>query len=104
MPAPVKSAKEGAVRRPLAVWSGVIAALTPGLTACGEQGGGGGGGTQVQGDTLTLYSSLPKQGANEGQTEAVENGIKLALKQANNKAGRFNIQYRDLDDSTAQAG
>jgi branched-chain amino acid transport system substrate-binding protein len=99
------------VRRRLAVLIGLFATLALGLTACGGQGGGGGGGgggegggTQVQGDTLTIYSSLPKQGANEGQTEAVENGIKLALKEAGNKAGRFNIQYRDLDDSTAQAG
>jgi branched-chain amino acid transport system substrate-binding protein len=98
------------VRRRLAVLIGLFATLALGLTACGGQDGGGGGGggegggTQVQGDTLTIYSSLPKQGANEGQTEAVENGIKLALKEAGNKAGRFNIQYRDLDDSTAQAG
>ena len=99
------------MRRRLAVLIGLFATLALGLTACGGQGGGGGGGgggegggTQVQGDTLTIYSSLPKQGANEGQTEAVENGIKLALKEAGNKAGRFNIQYRDLDDSTAQAG
>ncbi len=99
------------MRRRPAVLTGLFATLALGLTACGGQEGGGGGGgggegsaTQVQGDTLTLYSSLPKQGANEGQTEAVENGIKLALKQAGNKAGRFNIQYRDLDDSTAQAG
>ena len=98
------------MRRRLAVLIGLFATLALGLTACGGQDGGGGGGggegggTQVQGDTLTIYSSLPKQGANEGQTEAVENGIKLALKEAGNKAGRFNIQYRDLDDSTAQAG
>jgi branched-chain amino acid transport system substrate-binding protein len=31
-------------------------------------------------------------------------GIKLALKQANNKAGNFTIKYTSLDDSTAQAG
>jgi len=94
----------------LAVSSGMLASLALGLTACGgESGGGGGGGgggspTQVQGNKLTIYSSLPKQGANEGQTEAVENGIKLALKQAGNKAGKYEINYVDLDDSTAQAG
>jgi len=85
----------------------MLASLAMGLTACGSDGGGGGGGgsaTQVQGKQLTVYSSLPKQGANEGQTKAVENGIKLALKQADNKAGQYEINYMDLDDSTAQAG
>ncbi len=94
------------MRRRLAILIGLTASLALGLTACGEEGGGEGGGSpkQVQGKTLTLYSSLPKQGANEGQTEAVENGIKLALKQAGSKAGSFQIKYVDLDDSTAQAG
>jgi branched-chain amino acid transport system substrate-binding protein len=32
------------------------------------------------------------------------NGMKLALKQANNKAGKYTITYTSLDDSTAQAG
>jgi branched-chain amino acid transport system substrate-binding protein len=32
------------------------------------------------------------------------NGIKLALQQANNKAGKFTIKYQSLDDATAQAG
>jgi branched-chain amino acid transport system substrate-binding protein len=96
--------------RRLGVAGGLLASLALGLTACGSEGGGGGGGggggsaTQVQGKELTVYSSLPKQGANEGQTEAVENGIKLALKQANNKVGSYTIKYVDLDDSTAQAG
>ena len=40
------------------------------------------------------------------QTEAVNNGAKLALEQANDKAGDTNItvKYSSLDDSTAQAG
>ncbi len=32
------------------------------------------------------------------------NGIKLALEQANNKAGQFDVNYQSLDDSTAAAG
>jgi len=31
-------------------------------------------------------------------------GIRLALKQANNKAGNITVKYESLDDSTAQAG
>jgi branched-chain amino acid transport system substrate-binding protein len=32
------------------------------------------------------------------------NGIKLALSEAGNKAGKFNVKYASLDDSTASAG
>jgi branched-chain amino acid transport system substrate-binding protein len=75
-----------------------------GIAACGGDDGGGGGGGGEGGSTLNLYSSLPLQGANRIQNAAVVNGIKLALKQANNKAGNFTIKYTSLDDSTAQAG
>src|SRR4051812_40654202 len=56
------------------------------------------------GKNLTIYSSLPLQGASRVQTEALVNGAKLALEQAGNKAGKFPIKYTSLDDSTAQAG
>ena len=87
--------------RTIAVVGGTLA-LALGLTACGSSnnGGGGGGG----GNTVDFYSSLPLQGASKDQTAAMVNGIKLALSQAGNKAGKFNIKYTSLDDSTAQAG
>jgi branched-chain amino acid transport system substrate-binding protein len=66
----------------------------------GESGGGGGGG--ISGNSLTIYSSLPLQGTSKGQSEAVINGEKLALKQVNNKVGKYTIKYVSLDDSTAQ--
>lgn len=53
---------------------------------------------------MNIYSSLPLQGASRPQTTAMVNGIKLALQQANNKAGNFTVKYTSLDDSTAQAG
>jgi branched-chain amino acid transport system substrate-binding protein len=56
------------------------------------------------GRTLTVYSSLPLQGAQRPQTTDLVKGIKLALQQAGNKAGDFTIKYESLDDSTAQAG
>jgi branched-chain amino acid transport system substrate-binding protein len=88
----------------LAVFSCLIAALSLGLTACGDDddddGGGGGGG----GDTVKVYSSLPLQGASRPQTTALVNGIKLALEQAGNKAGDVTVEYESLDDSTAQVG
>jgi len=81
-----------------------LIALTLGVGACGgeeEKKGGGGGAAS---GPVTVYSSLPLQGANRIQNEAVVNGIKLALKQAGNKAGDVEVKYVSLDDSTAQAG
>jgi branched-chain amino acid transport system substrate-binding protein len=90
----------------LAATSCLVAALAMGVGACGddedEGGGDAGGGGEAK--TLTVYSSLPLQGASRPQTTAMVNGIKLALEQAGNKAGDFTIKYESLDDSTAQAG
>ncbi len=84
----------------------LFGALALGATACGEEeeSGGGGGGTTASGDTLTVYSSLPLQGASRPQTTAMVDGIELALEQAGGKAGDFTIEYESLDDSTASAG
>jgi branched-chain amino acid transport system substrate-binding protein len=76
------------------------------VAACGDDEGGGGGdkASGGGGKTLTIYSSLPLQGASRPQSEDVIKGEKLALKQAGNKAGDFKIKYVSLDDSTAAAG
>jgi branched-chain amino acid transport system substrate-binding protein len=88
----------------MAVLSCLFGVLALGITACGDDnndsGGGGGGG--VSGSTLTIYSSLPFQGTSKGQSTAVVNGEKLALKQVGNKVGKYTIKYKSLDDSTAQ--
>jgi branched-chain amino acid transport system substrate-binding protein len=78
--------------------------LAIGVSACGssDSGGSSGGGKTVSGTNLTIYSSLPLQGTSKGQSEAVINGEKLALKQAGNKVGKYKIKYVSLDDSTAQ--
>jgi branched-chain amino acid transport system substrate-binding protein len=91
----------------LAVWSCLIAALVLGLAACGDdedEGGSGGGGDSGGGGELTVYSSLPLQGASRPQSEDVIKGIRLALKQRGGKAGDWSIKYVSLDDSTAAAG
>jgi branched-chain amino acid transport system substrate-binding protein len=85
--------------------SSFLLALALGVAACGggddkSAGGGGGGGAK----TLTIYSSLPLQGASRPQSEDVIKGEKLALKQAGGKAGDFTIKYVSLDDATAAAG
>jgi branched-chain amino acid transport system substrate-binding protein len=75
-----------------------------GVAGCGDDDGGGGGGGGGGGKTLTIYSSLPLQGASRPQSEDVIRGERLALKQAGNKAGDFKIKYVSLDDATAAAG
>jgi branched-chain amino acid transport system substrate-binding protein len=92
----------------------VLTAAAFGVAACGddeEESGGGGGGASTQsggggeaGGTRTIYSSLPLQGASRAQTTAMVQGIRLALQQANNRAGNFTVRYQSLDNSTAQAG
>jgi branched-chain amino acid transport system substrate-binding protein len=77
--------------------------LALGVGACGGGGKKGGGGGAA-GSTLTIYSSVPLQGAARVQTTALVNGAKLALEQAGGRAGKFKITYKPLDDSTAQAG
>ncbi len=83
------------------------AALALGVAACGgddeESTGGGGGNTGASGGgTLVIYSSLPLQGTSREQSEAVINGEKLALEEVGGKVGNYTIEYKSLDDSTAQ--
>jgi branched-chain amino acid transport system substrate-binding protein len=82
------------------------AALILALVAvgCGEDEPSDGGGPGDAGRTLTVYSSLPLQGAQRPQTTDMVKGIELALEQAGGKAGDFTVKYQSLDDSTAQAG
>jgi branched-chain amino acid transport system substrate-binding protein len=82
-----------------------------GVAACGGSSSdnssgstGGGGSTSSSGGTVDIYSSLPLQGASKNQTNAMVDGIKLALKEHNGKAGPFTVNYESLDDSTAQTG
>ena len=56
------------------------------------------------GTNLTIYSSLPLQGDSRPQSVSVNNGEQLALEKAGNKAGKFTITFKKLDDATAAAG
>ncbi|RKQ87124.1 amino acid/amide ABC transporter substrate-binding protein (HAAT family) [Solirubrobacter pauli] len=86
----------------------VLAATALAVGACGDDEGGSGsgsaGGDEGGGKTLTIYSSLPLQGAARTQSLAAVNGAKLALEQSGGKAGAYKIKYESLDDSTAQQG
>src|SRR4051794_28363175 len=87
----------------------LMAALALGVTACGSDSNDKGSSTPSgsgasAGKNLTIYSSLPMQGASRVQTEALVNGAKLALEQSGGKAGNDTVKFVPLDDSTAQAG
>jgi branched-chain amino acid transport system substrate-binding protein len=88
----------------LAALSCLLGVFALGLAACGDDDDSGGtsGGGNISGDELTIYSSLPLQGTSKGQSEAVINGEKLALKEVGGKVGKYKIKYVSLDDSTAQ--
>jgi branched-chain amino acid transport system substrate-binding protein len=53
---------------------------------------------------VTVYSSLPLQGAGRPQALAVVQGARLALEEAGGRAGAHPVRYVSLDDSTARAG
>ena len=80
----------------------VLAAVA--LTACGSDSPDKATNSQGGGQQLTIYSSLPLQGAARVQSDAAVKGARLALQQAGGKAGAFKIAFKSLDDSTAQAG
>jgi branched-chain amino acid transport system substrate-binding protein len=83
----------------------VALAATMLAAGCGDDDDGPtGAADDGEAQTLTIYSSLPLQGAQRPQTTDMVKGIELALEQAGNRAGSFNIEYVSLDDSTAQAG
>jgi branched-chain amino acid transport system substrate-binding protein len=81
----------------------LCAVFATGVAACGSSGSSGGGG-KISGTSLTIYSSLPEQGASGGQAKAIENGAKLAVQTKGGKVGKYSITYKPLDDSLASSG
>jgi branched-chain amino acid transport system substrate-binding protein len=86
------------------VGGGLALVLAVAVAACGGDSDEGGGADDQGQKTLTVYSSLPLQGAQRPQTTDLVKGVQLALEQAGGKAGDFKVTYDSLDDSTAQAG
>ena len=80
-----------------------VCALAFGAASCGSSSKSGGG-KNISGSKLTVYSSLPLQGASGPQSQAIVNGAKLAVTAINGKVGKYTVTYTSLDDSTAAAG
>jgi branched-chain amino acid transport system substrate-binding protein len=78
--------------------------MAVGVSACGSSGGGSKGGSKISGSTLTIYASVPLQGASGGQGKAIEDGAGLAVASVGNKVGKYKIVYKRLDDSLASTG
>ncbi len=82
----------------------VIAALAAAALAAAAPAGCGSGGSQgagkIAGHTLSIYLSVPLNGASAVSGQAVANGAALALKDAGGRVGRLRIELKVLDDST----
>jgi branched-chain amino acid transport system substrate-binding protein len=57
-------------------------------------------------NTVKIVSSLPMTGSSIGQSQAIVNGIKQVIDEANSKAceGKITLQFESYDDATAAAG
>jgi branched-chain amino acid transport system substrate-binding protein len=59
---------------------------------------------EATGGQLAIYSSLPLQGPSALISQQIVGGEKLALADAQGRAGRFKIGYVSLDDANPQSG
>jgi branched-chain amino acid transport system substrate-binding protein len=106
----MKLAKVGALAA-AAVIAFSACTSTPAATPGASPGASGGAATQPEvcknkkgtsTSEIHVYSSLPRQGSNTAQTNALVEAIKEQLD--GKKVGDFTIKYTDLDDSSAAAG
>jgi branched-chain amino acid transport system substrate-binding protein len=73
------------------------------LSGCGGSTSTSGGDTGTAADAgakvVDVYSSLPMHGPSASAASAIVDGIRLALAQADARAGTFSVHYTALDDS-----
>jgi ABC-type branched-subunit amino acid transport system substrate-binding protein len=68
------------------------------LTGCGGDDAGGPA-EPVNADTLVVYSSLPRSGGSAALGDAVAAGQRLALSDADGRAGQYRIELVELDSA-----
>jgi len=76
-----------------------IAAMALATSACSDSSGGADGD-----ETLIVGIDLPLQGASKDASDATINAMKLYLEQAGGKAGKYKVELKVYDDSTAAKG
>jgi branched-chain amino acid transport system substrate-binding protein len=59
---------------------------------------------RIHGRRLTIFESVPLDGASEPDGQAVVNAAQLALNRIGGRIGEYRIRIRVLDDATATAG
>jgi branched-chain amino acid transport system substrate-binding protein len=64
--------------------------------------GSSGAGVHAAAARLTIYSSLPRQGASGGQAKAIERGAAMALAEHHGKVGRYTVTYKRLNQGYAR--
>lgn len=79
-----------------------LATVAPAVAGCG--GVGVSGATETIGNQLAIYSSLPLQGPEAGDSAEIINGERLALAGAGGHVGQFKIGYVSLDDANPKTG
>src|SRR5664279_2073443 len=79
-------------RLTLGACAAVSLAILAGCGSSSSSSSGSSGG--VSGTNLTVYSSLPLQGASRPNSLAVENGASLALAAVGGKVGKYTINYK----------
>jgi branched-chain amino acid transport system substrate-binding protein len=82
---------------------GSSSSTTPAATDTGAAAGSSTDGAAA-GKTLVVSSDLPLTGGSAAASGDTVNAIKLLLKQMNNKAGAYTVEYKSYDDATAAAG
>ncbi len=78
-------------------------AAVAGAAGCGGVGVSSGSLGNVS-NLLTVYSSMPLQGASAAVSTQIVNGEKLALAEAGGHVGQFRVSYYSMDDANPKTG
>jgi len=92
------------VPRAAAVVLLAMAGLALSVAGCGRTAGPKADANPIRGDLLTIYVSVPQDGASRQAGEAVVNGATLALDQIHARIGRYRFRLEVLDDSSPGSG
>ncbi|HEY1775736.1 MAG TPA: branched-chain amino acid ABC transporter substrate-binding protein [Solirubrobacteraceae bacterium] len=92
------------IRKLVTVRTGVILAMVVAACVAFAASSSAKTASTASAGTVDFYSSLPLSGSSTAQTLPLVNGIKLALSQAKDKAGKYKLVYKSLNDATAAAG